>query len=197
MATPCIDCRVSPDETSRDEIQVITREKLLEGDMTMMLRSLITIGLILASPSSNIAHTGGRASTPQTTPRDATPPSGRGSTTSATRSKMDANLLQLMQGIVPASNVAFAGQRDLSGFAAAPDPAVSPNPLTSTCKACGTQESRRTKLDSRRVRMRWSTRAVQWRKLGVPRCLSREEERREGPTSHNYPTCDDRDVNWR
>src|SRR5204863_2608624 len=72
MATPCIDCRVSPDETSRDEIQVITREKLLEGDMTMMLRSLITIGLILTSPSSNIAHTGGRASTPQTTPRDAT-----------------------------------------------------------------------------------------------------------------------------
>ena len=47
-------------------------------------------------------------------------------------SKVEANLLQLMRGILyPASNVLFAAQDDLSKQTPAPDPSVSPNPLTS------------------------------------------------------------------
>jgi hypothetical protein len=38
-----------------------------------------------------------------------------------------------MRGVLfPASNVVFAAQDDLGKFPAAPDPAVSPNPLTNT-----------------------------------------------------------------
>src|SRR5215467_1508932 len=47
--------------------------------------------------------------------------------------KPDANLLQLMRGILyPASNVIFAAQEDLSKQPKAADEATSPNPLTST-----------------------------------------------------------------
>jgi len=47
--------------------------------------------------------------------------------------KVDANLLQLMRGILyPASNVVFAAQEDVSKLAPVADPSVSPNPLTST-----------------------------------------------------------------
>jgi hypothetical protein len=65
------------------------------------------------------------------------PTAGQGTTARGARQaatpKIDANLLQLMRGIVyPASNVVFAAQSDLSKYPAAPDPAVSPNPLTST-----------------------------------------------------------------
>jgi len=51
----------------------------------------------------------------------------------STAPKVEANLLQLMRGILyPASNVIFAAQDDLSRFTPPPDPSVSPNPLTST-----------------------------------------------------------------
>jgi hypothetical protein len=47
--------------------------------------------------------------------------------------KLDANLLQLMRGILyPASNVIFAAQEDLSKQPKPSDEATSPNPLTST-----------------------------------------------------------------
>ncbi len=46
---------------------------------------------------------------------------------------MEANLLQLMRGILyPASNVIFAAQEDLSKQPAPPDASTSPNPLTTT-----------------------------------------------------------------
>jgi hypothetical protein len=51
----------------------------------------------------------------------------------AAPAKLDANMLQLMRGILyPASNVIFAAQEDLSKQPLPPDAAVSPNPLTST-----------------------------------------------------------------
>ena len=51
----------------------------------------------------------------------------------AAAAKVEANLLQLMRGIVyPASNVIFAAQDDISKLPPAADPATSPNPLTST-----------------------------------------------------------------
>lgn len=47
--------------------------------------------------------------------------------------KVEANLLQLMRGIVyPASNVIFAAQDDLSKQPTPPDASTSPNPLTTT-----------------------------------------------------------------
>ena len=52
---------------------------------------------------------------------------------SATVPKIEANLLQLMRGIVyPASNVIFAAQEDLSKQPPAADASTSPNPLTTT-----------------------------------------------------------------
>ena len=51
----------------------------------------------------------------------------------AAAAKPDANLLQLMRGILyPASNVIFAAQEDLSKQPKPSDEATSPNPLTST-----------------------------------------------------------------
>ena len=51
----------------------------------------------------------------------------------ATAPKIEANLLQLMRGIVyPASNVVFAAQEDLSKQPAPADASTSPNPLTTT-----------------------------------------------------------------
>src|SRR5215471_2779191 len=51
----------------------------------------------------------------------------------APTAKPDANLLQLMRGILyPASNVIFAAQEDLSKQPKPADEATSPNPLTST-----------------------------------------------------------------
>src|SRR5262245_38825015 len=50
-----------------------------------------------------------------------------------TAQKADANLQQLMRGILyPSSNVIFAAQGDLAKFPAAPDASTSPNPLTSS-----------------------------------------------------------------
>lgn len=68
--------------------------------------------------------------------RGATPPAGRSGTAPAGRGgagqKVDANLAQLMRGIIyPSSNVVFAAQSDLN-FPPVKDPATSPNLLTST-----------------------------------------------------------------
>jgi hypothetical protein len=47
--------------------------------------------------------------------------------------KVEANLLQLMRGVLyPASNVVFAAQEDLAKWTLPADPSVSPNPLTTT-----------------------------------------------------------------
>ncbi len=69
-----------------------------------------------------VAQTRGRgASTPVSSP------------SSASVTRVEGSLLQVMRGIVyPASNVVFAGQSDLSNLPKAEDPATSPNPLTST-----------------------------------------------------------------
>ena len=57
----------------------------------------------------------------------------RGSAPAPAAGKPDANLLQLMRGILyPASNVIFAAQEDLSKQPKPSDEATSPNPLTST-----------------------------------------------------------------
>jgi hypothetical protein len=54
-------------------------------------------------------------------------------TPAPTAAKVDANLLQLMRGILyPSSNVIFAAQDDLGKQPPVSDPSVSPNPLTST-----------------------------------------------------------------
>ena len=53
--------------------------------------------------------------------------------TAATAPKIEANLLQLMRGIVyPASNVIFAAQEDFSKQPVPADASTSPNPLTTT-----------------------------------------------------------------
>jgi len=62
-------------------------------------------------------------------PRATTTPGSAG----PTAQKADANLQQLMRGILyPSSNVIFAAQGDLAKFPAAPDASTSPNPLTSS-----------------------------------------------------------------
>src|SRR5262249_48853699 len=51
----------------------------------------------------------------------------------APSSRVEANLLQVMRGIIyPSSNVIFAAQDDLAKIPKAPEPSVSPNPLNST-----------------------------------------------------------------
>lgn len=77
------------------------------------------------------AQTSARGGSSQGSSRGASPPAQGAA--SRTAPKVEANLLQLMRGIVfPASNVVFAAQDDLSKFPPAPDPSVSPNPLTTT-----------------------------------------------------------------
>jgi hypothetical protein len=61
------------------------------------------------------------------------PARGAAAPAPAAAAKPDANLLQLMRGILyPASNVIFAAQEDLSKQPKPADEATSPNPLTST-----------------------------------------------------------------
>jgi hypothetical protein len=65
------------------------------------------------------------------TPGRGTPPKAPSSSVAAP--KIEANLLQLMRGILyPASNVIFAAQEDLSKQPPAADASTSPNPLTTT-----------------------------------------------------------------
>jgi len=79
------------------------------------------------------AQTPARGSSPQAPARGAgAPASGRGGGAPAAP-KVEANLVQLMRGIVyPSSNVIFAAQDDLAKYPPARDPATSPNLLTST-----------------------------------------------------------------
>jgi hypothetical protein len=82
----------------------------------------VSIGLaaLLVTGSVALAQTGGRGAAPKA-PAAATAP------------RIEANLLQLMRGIVyPASNVIFAAQDDLSKQPTPPDASTSPNPLTTT-----------------------------------------------------------------
>jgi len=90
--------------------------------MSRLIRSVVAISVACAAGATlAIAQTKTGATQ---TARGATP---------AAQPKVSANLLQLMRGIVyPASNVVFAAQGDLSVWGKAPDPSVSPNPLTST-----------------------------------------------------------------
>jgi len=95
--------------------------------MTLSVRAACAL-LILAglAPSSAFSQTSGQPASE--TKRSASAPAA-----SSAAPKLEASLLQLMRGILfPASNVVFAAQDDLGKFAAAPDPAVSPNPLTNT-----------------------------------------------------------------
>jgi len=95
-----------------------------------------TIALALAAVASIWPAT---ASSLAQAPRGAmppAPPAGRGGSAPAGRGgaaqKADANLAQLMRGIVyPSSNVVFAAQSELN-FPSVKDPATSPNLLTST-----------------------------------------------------------------
>jgi hypothetical protein len=87
------------------------------------------VGLVVAATACLIVNAVVSAQPPA---RGATPAPARGATGSAAP-KVEANLLQLMRGILyPSSNVIFAAQDDLSKFTPAADPATSPNPLTST-----------------------------------------------------------------
>lgn len=66
-------------------------------------------------------------------PARGTATSPRATATTTTTQKAEANLQQLMRGILyPSSNVIFAAQGDLAKFPAAPDASTSPNPLTSS-----------------------------------------------------------------
>jgi hypothetical protein len=67
------------------------------------------------------------------TPSRAAAPKGAAPATTASAPKVEANLLQLMRGILyPAANVIFAAQDDLSKQPVPPDASTSPNPLTTT-----------------------------------------------------------------
>jgi hypothetical protein len=94
---------------------------------------LVTAGavsLCLAAAARAQTSAGGTPNAPAQ--GGAAPATGRGPARAST-SKVDANLLQLMRGILyPASNVIFAAQEDPSKLPPVPDPSVSPNPLTST-----------------------------------------------------------------
>jgi hypothetical protein len=92
--------------------------------------ALTAVASIWAATASSLAQAPQRGAVPPAPPagRGASAPAGRG----ATAQKPDANLAQLMRGIVyPSSNVVFAAQSELN-FPAVKDPATSPNLLTST-----------------------------------------------------------------
>src|SRR5947207_4312607 len=81
-----------------------------------------TSTIIAQDPARGTAQPSGRGASAS--------PAARGATTA--RRKPDANLAQLMRGIVyPSSNVVFAAQGDLNQYPPAKDPATSPNLLTS------------------------------------------------------------------
>src|SRR3954451_18964537 len=97
------------------------------GTRTMAGAALVIAAWVSSAPALTQAPARG-ASKPagQTgTP----PPAGRGA---GSGRKLDANLAQLMRGIIyPSSNVVFAAQSELN-FPPVKDPATSPNLLTST-----------------------------------------------------------------
>jgi len=76
---------------------------------------------------------GPAAQTPKPPAQAAPPPAPARGAASSTAPKVEANLLQLMRGILyPASNVVFAAQEDLAKWTLPADPSTSPNPLTTT-----------------------------------------------------------------
>jgi len=84
---------------------------------------------VWTASASGRAQAPARGATPPAVRGGGAPPSGRGG---AAAQKADANLAQLMRGIVyPSSNVVFAAQSELN-FPPVKDPATSPNLLTST-----------------------------------------------------------------
>src|SRR3954454_8422506 len=90
--------------------------------------ALVMAAWVSSAPALTQAPARGGASKPagQT---GAPPPAGRGA---GSGRKLDANLAQLMRGIIyPSSNVVFAAQSELN-FPPVKDPATSPNLLTST-----------------------------------------------------------------
>jgi len=88
-------------------------------------------GLIVVLGAIATAQAPARGTSPQGR-GTAAPSTGRGGS-SGSAPKIEANLLQLMRGIVyPASNVVFAAQDDLSAILKAADPSTSPNPLSSS-----------------------------------------------------------------
>src|SRR5258707_4432089 len=102
--------------------------------MTGFARSVMTLSIVVSLGWSVAgAQTTGGGSAAPPSQRGATRPQPAPGAASAATRKIEANLLQLMRGMMyPASNVVFAAQGDLSKFPPAPDPAVSPNPLTTT-----------------------------------------------------------------
>jgi hypothetical protein len=89
------------------------------------------LGAILIAAQLGTFFVGGVA-VAQTAGRGA-PPKAPKAPAASTAPKVEANLLQLMRGIVyPASNVIFASQDDLRKQPTPPDASTSPNPLTTT-----------------------------------------------------------------
>ena len=79
------------------------------------------------------AQTSAPGAAPPASKAPAKAPAGARGASTAAGPKVDANLAQLMRGILfPSSNVVFAAQDDLSKFVPAADPSASPNPLTSS-----------------------------------------------------------------
>src|SRR5712691_985324 len=101
------------------------------GVMSARLASAAIAALLCGTGA--VAQTPARGAPPQAPARGGgatTPATARGAVTATTRN-VDANLLQLMRGIVyPSSNVIFAAQGDLTKIPPATDPATSPNPLS-------------------------------------------------------------------
>jgi hypothetical protein len=98
------------------------RRRMLVAAVAILAIAL-TIGAAAQAPA--------RGASPKSRTDAGSPPARGASPARAT--KVDANMLQLMRGILyPASNVLFAAQDDLGKFPAPADPSVSPNPLTST-----------------------------------------------------------------
>jgi hypothetical protein len=89
------------------------------------IRNLI-LGLSVSAAAAALLTTG------LATAQNASP-AGQGAADSSTFTpKAEANLLQIMRGVMfPESNVVFAGQNDVSKITQGPEPALSPNLLTS------------------------------------------------------------------
>jgi hypothetical protein len=93
-----------------------------------VLKTLFAVIALAGLATSLIGLTAGA----QTAGRAGAQVAGRGGRGAASAAAPDANLLQLMRGVLyPASNVIFAAQNDLDAFPPVDDPATSPNPITS------------------------------------------------------------------
>src|SRR5690349_15529196 len=126
--------------TSREQSRVASNESRVTSRSYMMKSvrvfvsgrhaiAVVTAGAcLLIGTVTSLAQAPARGATPPGGRSGSPPASGRG----AAAQKADANLAQLMRGIVyPSSNVVFAAQSDLN-FPPVKDPATSPNLLTST-----------------------------------------------------------------